>query len=98
MGPRLALLAACLAALLAACGGGESFTDKELAAAQLVEAQAGEAVTCHDNHGVNSELHPEAVVGYSCFNEDGEFYNIVVAPDGRVVSLSGPVKLTPAGS
>jgi hypothetical protein len=45
-------------------------------------------------HGsVNVELRPEYAVAYSCFNEAGEFYNIVVMPDGVVISFSGPVRL-----
>ena len=61
----------------------------------LVEAQAGEVVTCRD---VNSELHPEYPIGYSCFNEGGEFYAAVLSPDGVLTSLNGPVRLKPAGS
>lgn len=37
-------------------------------------------------------------VGYSCYNEAGEFYNAMVSPDGVLLSLSRPVKLKPADS
>jgi hypothetical protein len=45
---------------------------------------------CRDNGAVNSELLPEYPVGYSCYNEAGEFYNAMVSPDGVLLSLSGP--------
>jgi hypothetical protein len=81
------------------CGGGEEgFSDREVEASRLVGAQAGEAVTCRDNGAVNTEIHPEYPVGYSCYNEDGEFYAAVVSPDGVLTSLSGPVLLKPAKS
>ena len=102
-----ALAASLLALTTAACGGmGDPLeyesrhtpTAKEAAAARLVEAQGGEPVECHDNGAVNSELHPEHPIGYSCFDEAGEFYNIVIAADGHIVSFRGPVKLERAGS
>jgi hypothetical protein len=81
----------------AACGGGEEgFLDREVEASRLIEAQAGEVVTCRDNGAVNTEAHPEAPVGYSCYNEDGEFYAAVVSADGVLTSLGGPVRLKPA--
>ena len=86
------------------CGvlGGEELNDgssaREQRAARLVEAQAGEPVECKDNGGVNVELHPEYPVGYSCYNEAGEFYNATVSPDGVLLSLSRPVRLKPAKS
>jgi hypothetical protein len=76
--------------------GGDGSTAREQRAARLIEAQTGDAVECKDNGAVNVELRPEYPVGYSCYNEAGEFYNIVVSPDGVVVSLSGPVRLKPA--
>jgi hypothetical protein len=100
MGLRLSSTVFLLSLLAAGCGadytgnqGNDVPTAKELVAARLVEGRAREPVDCRDNGAVNSELHPEAAVGYSCFNEAGEFYNIVIAPDGRVVSFSGPVRL-----
>jgi len=63
---------------------------------ELVEAQAGEVVTCRDNGAVNTEIRPEAAVGYSCHNERGEFYAAVVSPDGVLTSLSNPIRLKPA--
>jgi hypothetical protein len=87
--PMLLLVAA------AACGG-EGFSDREVEAARLVEAQAGEAVTCRDPlAALNVELPPDPVF-YSCFNEAGEFYEAAVSSDGGLTSLSGPVRLTPA--
>jgi hypothetical protein len=82
--------------------GGEEINDgsspREQRASQLVSAQAGEPVECKDNGGVNVELHPEYPAGYSCYNEAGEFYNAMISPDGRLLSLSGPVLLKPADS
>jgi hypothetical protein len=78
--------------------GGDGTSPREQRAAQLVEAQTGDAVDCKDNGGVNVELHPEYPVGYSCYNEDGEFYNVMVSPEGRLLSLSGPARLKPADS
>ena len=86
--PLLFLVAA------AACGS-DAVSDREAEAARLVEAQAGEAVTCRDNGGVNVELLPEYSAGYSCYNEAGEFYQAQVSPDGILTSLSDPVRLTP---
>lgn len=76
----------------AGCGGdgGGAMSGRELEATALVKSQTGDEVMCRDNGAVNSELAPEHPIGYSCFNESGEFYNIVVAPDGAVMSLSGP--------
>jgi hypothetical protein len=78
------------------CGSGQRFSDREIQAARLVEAQAGEAVTCRDNGAVNTAISPESPVGYSCYNERGEFYAAVVSPDGMLASLSRPVRLKPA--
>ena len=78
--------------------GGDGSSPREQRASRLVEAQTGDAVECKDNGGVNVELRPDYPVGYSCYNEAGEFYNIVVSPDGVVLSLSGPARLKPAKS
>jgi hypothetical protein len=78
--------------------GGDGSSPREQRAARLVEAQAGEPVECKDNGGVNVEVLPDYPVGYSCYNEAGEFYNIVVSPDGVVLSFSGPARLKPAKS
>ena len=83
--------------LLATACGGDEFSARELAVASLASAQAGETVTCHDNGAVNSELHPEHRVGYSCYNDDGLFYHAGVLPDGSLIELSGPVRLEPIG-
>ena len=63
---------------------------RELEAGALVRSETGDEVMCRDNGAVNSKLAPDHPIGYSCFNESGEFYNVVVAPDGAVMSLSGP--------
>lgn len=86
--PLLLLVAA------TACGS-DAVSDREAAAARLVEAQAGEAVTCRDDGGVNVELLPEYSAGYTCLNEAGESYAAQVSPDGALTGLSGPVRLTP---
>ena len=78
--------------------GGDGSSSREQRAARLVEAQTGELVECKDNGAVNVEVHPEYPVGYSCYNEAGEFYNAMVSPDGVLLSLSGPVRLKPAKS
>lgn len=78
--------------------GGDGSSAREQRAEMLVEAQAGEPVECKDNGAVNVELHPEYPVGYSCFNEAGEFYNAMVSPDGVLLSLTRPVRLKPAKS
>jgi|KBSMisStaDraftv2_1062788.scaffolds.fasta_scaffold124035_2 hypothetical protein len=96
---RRRIAAALVTVLLVAvtgCGGDKSFSDREVDAARLVEAQAGEVVTCRDNGAVNTEIRPEAAVGYSCHNERGEFYAAVVSPDGVLTSLSNPIRLKPA--
>jgi hypothetical protein len=82
----------------AARGGEKGLSDREAEATRLVEAHVGEVVTCRDNGAVNTELDPEYPVGFSCFNEDGEFYAAVVSPDGVLTSPSGPVRLKPASS
>jgi len=87
--PLLLLVAA------AACGGSDAVSDREAEAARLVEAQAGEAVTCRDNGGVNVEILPQYPAGYICLNEAGESYFAQVSPDGILTSLSDPVLLTP---
>jgi hypothetical protein len=74
--------------------GGSSPSEKR--AATLVGAKAGESVECKDNGAVNVELHPEYPVGYSCYNEAGEFYNAMISPEGELLSLSRPVRLKPA--
>jgi hypothetical protein len=82
-------------------GGGElhdGSSPREQRASRLVEAQTGEPVECKDNGGVNVEIHPEYPVGYSCYNEAGEFYNAMVSPDGVLLSLTSPVRLKPAKS
>jgi hypothetical protein len=78
----------------AACGS-NVVSDREAAAARLVEAQAGEAVTCRDNGGVNVELLPEYSAGYMCLNETGESYFAQVSPEGALTDISGPVRITP---
>jgi hypothetical protein len=70
-------------------------TKREVEATALIQVQIGEEVTCHDNGAVNSELLPDHPVGFSCYNEAGEFYGAVISADGVVTSLSGPVRLTP---
>jgi hypothetical protein len=97
-GLRARALPILLLVATAACGGDGGLSDREVQAARLVEAQAGEVVTCRDNGAVNSELHPEYPIGYSCFNEGGEFYAAVVSPDGVLTSLNGPVRLKSAES
>jgi hypothetical protein len=57
----------------------------------------GLASRSKDNGAVNVEVHPEYPVGYSCYDEAGEFYNAMVSPDGVLLSLS-PVHLKPAKS
>jgi hypothetical protein len=76
--------------------GGDGTSAREQRATRLVEARAGEPVECKDNGSVNVEVLPEYPAGYSCFNEAGEFYNIVVSPDGVVISFSGPIRFKPA--
>ena len=75
-----------------------TFGAREQRAARLVEAHTGEPVECKDNGGVNVGLHPEFPVGYSCYNEAGEFYNAMVSPDGVLLSLTRPVRLKPEKS
>ena len=76
--------------------GGDGTSPREQRASRMVSAQAGENVECKDNGAVNVEIHPEYPVGFSCYNEAGEFYNAVITPDGQMVSFSGPVRLKPA--
>lgn len=83
--------------LLATACGGDEFTARELAVTSLVSAQAGETVTCHDNHAVSSEFYSWHRVGYSCYNDDGLFYGVGVYPDGTLAELSGPMKLELVG-
>jgi hypothetical protein len=81
----------------AGCGGDEeALTEREVNATKLIEAQVSEELRCHDNGAVNTELLPEHPVGFSCYNEAGEFYAAVISADGVVTSLSGPVRLNPA--
>jgi hypothetical protein len=70
--------------------GGDGSSAREQRAARLVEGQTGEAVECKDNGAVNVELHPEYAVGYSCYNEAGEFYNAMVSPDGVLSASPAP--------
>ena len=82
--------------LVAAAGcGSDAVSDREAEATRLVQLQAGEAVTCRDNGGVNVELLPEYSAGYTCLNEAGESYFAQVSPNGILTSLSGPVRITP---
>jgi hypothetical protein len=96
--PRAWAVSILLLVTAAGCAGDEALSDREVEATRLVEAQVGEAMTCRDNGAVNTEVHPEYPVGFSCFNEDGEFHAAVVSPDGILTSLSGPARLKPAGS
>ena len=59
-------------------------------------SQLGQPMECKDNGAVNVELHPEYPVGYSCYNEAGEFTNAMISPDGRLLSVSRPIRLKPA--
>lgn len=68
--------------------GGDGTSSREQRAARLVEAQTGELVECKDNGGVNVEVYPEYPVGYSCYNEAGEFYNAMVSPEDVLLSLT----------
>lgn len=79
-----------------ACGGDRPLSELEVEATRLVQASVGEEVTCRDNGAVNTELHPEHPVGFTCRNADDESYFAVVSPDGELTSLSGPIRLRPA--
>jgi hypothetical protein len=92
------VLAALVVAAAGGCGGSDGPSERESAASRLVATQVGRSVDCRDNGAVNTEVHPEYPVGYSCFAEDGAFYAAVVSPDGILTSLNGPAYLKPAGS
>ena len=89
---RHAILLILIVLVTTACGGG-GMSERELEAGDLLRSQTGDEVMCRDNGAVNTELAPEHPIGYSCFNENGEFYNMVVAANGAVMSLSGPTCL-----
>jgi hypothetical protein len=67
--PRAWAVSILLLVTAAGCAGDEALSDREVEATRLVEAQVGEAMTCRDNGAVNTEVHPEYPVGFSCFNE-----------------------------
>ena len=76
--------------------GGDGSSPREQRASRLVSSQLGQPMECKDNGAVNVELHPEYPVGYSCYNEAGEFTNAMISPDGRLLSVSRPIRLKPA--
>lgn len=87
-----------------ACGVSEPMsanpplTARERTATKLVAAETGSDVSCRDNGAVNSRLAPDHPIGYSCFDDSGEFYNAVVSPDGALMSVSGPICFLNGGS
>ena len=104
MGSRLA--AALLATFLLAVSGcvmgksenvgGDGSSAREQRASRLVSSQLGQPMECKDNGAVNVELHPDYEQGFSCFNEAGEFTTAMVSPDGRLLSVSRPIRVKPA--
>ena len=89
-------MALALLAIGAAGCGGKHQTARELRAERLVQLQVREDVSCRDTHAVNTDVIPDAPVNYICSNADDEIYAVVVTADGRLTSLSGPVRMQPA--
>jgi hypothetical protein len=102
IGARARALPLLLLVAAAACGGEKfsdpgPFSDREASTAKLVGTYVHETVTCRDNGAVNSEILPESPVGYTCRNEDADYYFTVVSSKGELTSLSGALHLEQVG-